>query len=68
MPNTSAQSWHFRVTDVGDPVPGATVKFGKLTATTNASGEATIVIPKGQAPGSYTVTATAPNYSAATGA
>jgi hypothetical protein len=32
----------FTVTDAGDPVPGATVKFAGHTATTNASGKATL--------------------------
>jgi hypothetical protein len=67
VPNTSAHKWQFLVTDVGDPVPGATVRVGTLVATTGPLGDATITIPKGQAPGSYPVTATAPNYKAATG-
>jgi hypothetical protein len=45
----------FTVTDAGDPVAGATVRFGSRTATTNGSGRATI-----NAPGSSgRVTATA---------
>jgi hypothetical protein len=35
-------SVRFTVTDAGDPVPGATVKFAGHTATTNASGKVTL--------------------------
>ncbi len=35
----------FTVTDAGDPVAGATVRFGSRTATTNGSGRATINAP-----------------------
>lgn len=35
----------FRVTDAGDPVAGATVRFGRATARTNASGTVTITAP-----------------------
>ncbi len=64
--NTTAFALHVRVTDVGDPVPGATVTLGSLTATTGASGFATITVPKGEAPGNYTVTVTVPDYAVAT--
>jgi hypothetical protein len=66
--NTSAHTLHFEVTDVGDPVPGATVRAGNMTASTGPAGVATIVLPKGKATGVYPVTATAPNYMSATGA
>jgi hypothetical protein len=67
LANTSAHTLHFEVTDVGDPVPGAMVRAGKMTASAGPSGVATIVIPKGLAPGTYPVTATAANYASATG-
>jgi hypothetical protein len=35
----------FSVTDAGDPVAGATVRFGSRTGRTNASGKATIAAP-----------------------
>ena len=35
----------FTVTDAGDPVAGATVRFGSRTATTNGAGRATITAP-----------------------
>jgi hypothetical protein len=35
----------FTVTDAGDPVPGVQVKFGGRSASTNASGKATIAAP-----------------------
>jgi hypothetical protein len=65
--NTSAHTLHLKVTDVGDPVPGAAVRVGKFKATAGPAGVATIVLPKGLAPGNYPVTATAANYVTATG-
>ena len=44
----------FVVTDAGDPVSGATVKFGSRTGRTNGAGKVTIT-----APGSGNVKATA---------
>ena len=38
-----------------------------MTASTGPAGVATIVLPKGKAPGAYPVTATAANYASATG-
>lgn len=35
------------VTDVGDPVPGATVTFGEQAVKTGADGKATLEVPKG---------------------
>jgi hypothetical protein len=62
--NLKSHSVTFRVTDVGDPVPGATVAIpGKgLKATTGPSGEATVTFPAGMAAGHYNVIITAPNY------
>jgi hypothetical protein len=56
----------FTVTDVGDPVAGATVTFLGKKATTNSSGVATITVPTGTAAGSYQATAAAAGYTAAT--
>ncbi len=50
----------FTVTDAGDPVSGATVKFGSRTASTNASGKATIDAPGSR--GRVTVSAKKANY------
>ncbi len=65
--NTLAHTIHLKVTDVGDPVPGAVVRVGKITVSTGPTGIASVVLPKGQKPGSYPVTATAANYTSATG-
>jgi hypothetical protein len=62
--NLKAHSVTFTVTDVGDPVPGATVAIpGKgLKATTGATGTATLTFPAGIAAGHYSVVVTGPNY------
>jgi hypothetical protein len=62
--NSKAHSVTFTVTDVGDPVPGATVSIvGKgLSAVTGPGGEATLTFPAGMASGHYTVLAVGPNY------
>ena len=60
------QKVSFKVTDVGDPVPGATVKVGTYLAKTNATGTVTVTFPKTNTPGQYTVVASAPNYLPAT--
>jgi hypothetical protein len=52
----------FTVTDVGDPVAGATVTFLGKKATTNSSGVATITVPTGTAAGSYQATAALTGY------
>ncbi len=57
----------FRVTDAGDPVAGATVKVGTHLARTNAGGTVTVTFSKTSTPGSYSVTASGPNYRPATG-
>jgi hypothetical protein len=56
----------FTVTDVGDPVAGATVTFLGKNATTNSSGVATITVPTGTAAGSYKATAAKTGYTSAT--
>jgi len=56
----------FTVTDVGDPVAGATVTFLGKNATTNSSGVATVTVPTGTAAGSYTATAAKNGYTSAT--
>jgi hypothetical protein len=62
--NSKAQAATFTVTDVGDPVPGATVSIpGKpISATTGSAGKATLTLPKNMPPGQYNVIVTAPNY------
>ncbi len=56
----------FTVTDVGDPVAGATVTFLGGHATTNSSGVATFTVPTGTAAGSYPATAARTGYTSAT--
>jgi hypothetical protein len=56
----------FTVTDVGDPVAGATVTFLGKKATTNSSGVATVTVPTGTAAGSYPATAAETGYTSAT--
>src|SRR5690348_15673629 len=56
----------FTVTDVGDPVAGATVTFLGKNATTNSSGVATVTVPTGTAAGSYNATAAKTGYMSAT--
>lgn len=60
--NTSANKITFKVTDVGDAVPGAVVRVDGHSATTGASGTATITFPKGSAPGTFPVMVSALNY------
>ncbi|HEY2306291.1 MAG TPA: hypothetical protein VGI05_10470 [Streptosporangiaceae bacterium] len=55
----------FTVTDVGDPVAGATVTFLGKNATTNSSGVATFTVPTGTAAGSYQATASMTSYTSA---
>ena len=62
LPNTATHSVSFRVTDVGDPVSGATVIVHGRTAKTNSAGAATFTFPKGSPVGTYPVTAVAANY------
>ncbi len=60
--NTSSNAVTFKVTDVGDGVPGAVVKVDGHTAKTSTTGTATISFPKGSKTGTFTVTVTALNY------
>ena len=54
----------FRVSDAGDPVTGATVRFGSRTARTNAAGKATIAAAGSR--GTIRVTASKDGYNANT--
>jgi hypothetical protein len=56
----------FTVTDVGDPVPGATVTFLGKTATTSARGIARIRVPRHTARGKYKARASKSGYTTAT--
>jgi hypothetical protein len=61
----SNHSFHklvFKVTDAGDPVKGAVVRVDGHAAKTGSAGTATITIPKGAKPGTFTVTASGLNY------
>ncbi len=60
--NTAAHTVTFRVTDAGDPVKGAVVKVDGKKLKTNSAGRVTVHLAKGSKPGSYPVTASAPNY------
>lgn len=63
--NTSSHTITMTVTDVGDPVSGATVKFHGQTKTTAANGKASFTLAAHTAPGSYVATATKAQYLAA---
>ena len=65
--NTAFRTVTFTVTDAGTPVQGAIVKVAGKTVTTNAAGKATFHFAVHFKTGSYLVTASAPNYSRATG-
>jgi hypothetical protein len=65
LPNTATHSVVYRVTDVGDPVSGATVIVHGRSAKTNAAGAATLTFPKLSAVGTFPVIAVAPNYTSA---
>ncbi len=52
----------FRVTDVGDPVAGATIRVAGHTLTTNAAGRATVALPHG----TYVARVTTSGYRPAT--
>lgn len=56
----------FAVTDVGDPVPGATVTVAGKTLTTDAQGHASMTFPKGTKAGAITATAAMKDYTSAT--
>jgi hypothetical protein len=55
------------VTDAGDPVAGATVKFAGKTLKTNAKGQVSVGLAKSAKTGGYKISVTAPNYAAAGG-
>jgi hypothetical protein len=55
----------FKVTDVGDPVPGVKVSFDGKSARTNAKGVAVIKLPKGVAKGKRTAVARVTSWQAA---
>jgi hypothetical protein len=55
------------VTDAGDPVAGATVKFAGKTLKTNAKGQVSVTLAKSAKTGGYKISVTAPNYAAAGG-
>jgi hypothetical protein len=63
--NTRSNQVVVTVTDAGDAVAGATVRFGTHHATTNGNGKATLTIPRGTSVGKHKVTASAPNYRSA---
>jgi hypothetical protein len=55
------------VTDAGDPVAGATVKFAGKTLKTNAKGQVAVKLAASAKTGGYKISVTAPNYAAAGG-
>jgi hypothetical protein len=55
----------FKVTDVGDPVPGVKVTFDGKSARTNAKGVAVIKLPKGVAAGKRVAVARSMSWQAA---
>jgi hypothetical protein len=65
--NASSNKVTFTVTDAGDPVAGATLSVAGRSASTHASGKATITFPKGTSARTYTVTARATDYFSARG-
>lgn len=52
----------FKVTDSGDPVPGAKVTFLGKTVTTNSHGAASVKVPKGTAKGQHQAVAAKNGY------
>jgi hypothetical protein len=56
----------FKVTDVGDPVAGATITFLGKTATASSAGIAKFTVPKGTPTGNYAATASKGGYTSAT--
>jgi hypothetical protein len=55
------------VTDAGDPVAGAAVKFAGKTLKTNAKGQVSVTLPKSAKTGGYKLSVTAPFYATAGG-
>lgn len=60
--HTRAHTITFRVTDAGDPVSGAKVKFLGKTVTTNSHGAASVKVRKGTAKGKHEAVATKNGY------
>jgi hypothetical protein len=60
--HTRAKTITFKVTDAGDPVSGAKVKFLGKTVTTNSHGAASVKIRKGTAQGKHEAVATRNGY------
>jgi hypothetical protein len=63
--HTKAVKLTFKVTDVGDAVPGVKVTFDGKSARTNAKGVAVIKLPKGVAVGKRTAVARTTSWQAA---
>ena len=55
------------VTDAGDPVPGAIVKFAGKTLKTSAKGQVSVKLAASAKTGGYKISVAAPNYAAAGG-
>jgi hypothetical protein len=64
--NTSKRTITMTVTDAGDAVKGAKVKFHGDSKTTNSNGKASFTLAKHTKPGKYTATATKSQYRNAT--
>ena len=65
--NTSKHKITVTVTDVGDPIAGATVHFDGHNATTNSAGKASFTLAKNTAPGKYKASASKAGYLSAGG-
>jgi hypothetical protein len=63
--NTSSHKVTVTVTDTGDAVAGATVRYGTQHPKTNNKGRATITIAKGTSVGKHVIRVTARDYAAA---
>jgi hypothetical protein len=63
--NTSAHTVTVTVTDTGDAVSGATVRYGTQHPKTNTNGRATISIRKGTSAGKHAIRVTARDYKSA---
>lgn len=60
--NTSKQTITMTVTDVGDPVAGATVRFAGHKGKTNGAGKISFTLARHAKPGTYPVVATKAQY------
>jgi hypothetical protein len=63
--NTSKHTITMMVTDVGDPVSGATVRFNGHKGSTNGKGKVSFALAKHTKPGKYAATASKPDYRSA---